>query len=112
MSGFFGGIVDDIKEFLGIHSPSRVFAGIGENMGLGVGVGFENAMSDVEKEMQDSIPTDFDLGLGGITNDISWESKTTIEHTGIIRVEGVNSDGDMSSVVDIIINQLRQEARI
>lgn len=112
VSGFFGGIVDDIKEFLGIHSPSRVFAGIGENMGLGVGVGFENAMSNVEKEMQDSIPTDFDLGLDGISNDISWESKTTIEHTGIIRVEGVNSDGDMSAVVDIIINQLRQEARI
>ena len=56
-----GGLVRGIKNLLGIHSPSKVFANIGENMGLGLGEGFVDAMSDVEKDMQDAIPTDFDL---------------------------------------------------
>ena len=110
--GFFGGIVDGAKDFLGIHSPSRVFAGIGENMGLGVGVGFEGAMAGVEKDMQDAFPTDFDVGLDGVAQDVSLEAKKTYEHTGTIRVEGVNNQGEITAVVDIIIDQLRQEARI
>lgn len=110
--GFFGGIVDGAKDFLGIHSPSRVFAGIGENMGLGVGVGFEDAMAGVEKDMQDAFPTDFDVGLDGIANDVNLEAKKTYEHKGTIRVEGVNNEGDLTAVIDIIIDQLRQEARI
>lgn len=61
ISGFFGGIVDGIKGFLGIHSPSKVFAGIGENMGEGVGVGFTDAMRGVEDDMQKAIPTEFDV---------------------------------------------------
>ena len=32
ISGFVGDIVGGIKSLLGIHSPSRVFAGIGDNM--------------------------------------------------------------------------------
>ena len=38
-----------------------MFAGIGENMGAGMGVGFLDAMKDVEKDMKDAIPTDFDI---------------------------------------------------
>ena len=34
------------------------------------------------------------------------------EDTGVIRVEGVGSDGEMISVVDIIIDRLRQEVRV
>ena len=56
-----GGLIDGIKNFFGIHSPSTVFAGIGENMGLGLGEGFVDAMDDVEKEMEKAIPTDFDM---------------------------------------------------
>ncbi|MEG1084613.1 MAG: phage tail protein, partial [Hydrogenoanaerobacterium sp.] len=61
VSSFFGSIVDGAKDLLGIHSPSTVFAGIGKNMGAGIGVGFEAAMSGVEKDMMNAIPTDFDL---------------------------------------------------
>ena len=57
---FAGGIVDGIKGFLGIHSPSTVFADIGENSGLGVGVGFTRIMKDVSKDMQEAIPTNLD----------------------------------------------------
>ena len=116
VGGFFSGIVDGAKNLLGIRSPSLVFAGIGENMGLGIGEGFTSAMKGVEKDITDSIPTDFDLDMNAnihrSMNDTAMNTKRLVEHTGIIRVEGINSSGEMSSVVDIIINQLRQEVRV
>lgn len=49
VSGFFGGIVDNVKGVLGIHSPSRVFAGIGENMALGLGDGWESEYGTIKR---------------------------------------------------------------
>lgn len=57
VSGFVGGLVDGVKGVLGIHSPSRVFAGIGQNMALGLGQGFERQMQSVTAGIQDAIPT-------------------------------------------------------
>ena len=57
VSSFVGGIVDGVKGVLGIHSPSRVFAGIGQNMALGLGQGFERQMQSVTAGIQDAIPT-------------------------------------------------------
>ena len=57
VSGFVGGLVDGVKGVLGIHSPSRVFAGIGQNMALGLNQGFERQMQRVSSGIQDAIPT-------------------------------------------------------
>lgn len=57
VSSFVGGIVDGVKGVLGIHSPSRVFAGIGQNMALGLGQGFEKQMQSVTAGIQAAIPT-------------------------------------------------------
>lgn len=57
VSGFVGGIVDGVKGMLGIHLPSRVFAGIGQNMALGLGQGFEKQMQSVTAGIQNAIPT-------------------------------------------------------
>ena len=57
VSGFVGGLVDGVKGVLGIHSPSKVFAGIGENMALGLGQGFSNTMRSVGAGIQSAIPT-------------------------------------------------------
>lgn len=54
-------MVGGIKSLLGIHSPSTVFAGIGENMGAGIGVGFVDAMKGMEQDMQKAIPTNFNI---------------------------------------------------
>lgn len=56
VKGFFSGIVNGVKNTLGIHSPSTVFAGIGENMGKGLGVGFEDSMEGVKRQMQAAMP--------------------------------------------------------
>lgn len=110
ISDFFGGIVDGVKGLLGIHSPSRVFADIGDNMAKGVGVGFTDEMSRVSKDIEQAIPTSFDSSANW--NLTGQGSKTQVEHVGSIRVEGINQAGDLSGVVDIIINQLRQEVRV
>lgn len=61
ISGFFGGVVGSIKSFFGIQSPSTLFRDdIGKNLALGLGVGFEDEMDDIAKEMQGAIPTSLD----------------------------------------------------
>lgn len=59
ISAFFSGIIDGVKNFLGIHSPSTVFAGIGENMAEGIGVGFDEAMKSVSKDINNSMNQPF-----------------------------------------------------
>jgi phage-related protein len=68
------GLTNRIKSFFGIHSPSTLFRDeIGENLALGLGEGFVDEMGSVTREMQDAIPTSFDVNssLTGIeaTND-------------------------------------------
>lgn len=65
ISGFFASVVDRIKDFFGIQSPSELFAGIGGNMAEGIGVGFEDTMAQVSRDMQNSIPTDFRMNYSG-----------------------------------------------
>ena len=55
IKGFFGGIVDGIKNFFGIHSPSKLFANLGGFMAEGLGEGFGDEMKDVSKEMQNAM---------------------------------------------------------
>lgn len=60
VTGFFSGIVNGVKDFLGIHSPSRVFAGIGENMAAGLGEGWDKEYKDVQKNILSGLS--FDAG--------------------------------------------------
>ena len=59
VKNFFGGIVDGVKNFLGIHSPSKVFEKtVGENIALGVIKGMNNKYKQVKmsaKEMANLI---------------------------------------------------------
>ena len=55
VAGFFGGIVDGVKGFLGIHSPSTVFADMGKNMALGLGEGWGNAFPGIQKSIKDGM---------------------------------------------------------
>jgi hypothetical protein len=72
------GIVRSMKGVLGIRSPSKVFAGIGENMGQGIGEGFSSAMKDVEKEMAGAIPTDFDLDMNSVVSGVETGSSGAV----------------------------------
>ena len=55
VSGFFTGLIDGVKSVLGIASPSKVFAAIGENMAAGIGVGFDREMDAVSKDINSTL---------------------------------------------------------
>ena len=58
--GFGSSILNGIKSFFGIASPSKLFEEqIGKNLALGLGEGFTDSMKSVSKQMQNSIPTEF-----------------------------------------------------
>ena len=55
---FGDGVLQGIKDFFGIASPSKVFESeVGKYMAQGVGVGFEDEMRRVSGQMQSAIPT-------------------------------------------------------
>ncbi|OPZ87773.1 MAG: hypothetical protein BWY74_03316 [Firmicutes bacterium ADurb.Bin419] len=95
-----------------------MFAGIGENMGKGIGVGFDQVMDAVTKDMQKSIPTDFDVASSLNLNQDGYGLQTApnansiVEHTGVIEVRGINNKDELTGVVEIIMDQFRREARI
>lgn len=51
----FTGLVDGVKSFLGIASPSKVFAGIGGYMAEGLGQGFDKEFSNVKRGIQSQL---------------------------------------------------------
>ena len=53
--GFVSGLIDGVKSVLGIASPSKVFAGIGENMAAGIGVGFDREMDAVARDINSQL---------------------------------------------------------
>ena len=70
ITGWFNGVVGSVKRFLGIASPSKLFADeIGENMGLGIGEGFENSMGTVQREIN--------RAMGGLLPDVSGNVSVT-----------------------------------
>ena len=51
VTGFFGGILDGVKDFFGIKSPSKVFAGVGNNLVTGLAKGITGNKKKVTKAM-------------------------------------------------------------
>ena len=76
VTGFFNGIVDGVKGILGIHSPSKVFAGIGENMALGLGEGWSGEVDAVKK----CVNGDMDF-VGSYTPSIATAKANTVSST-------------------------------
>lgn len=74
VSGFFNGVVDNVKSVLGIHSPSRVFAGIGENMALGLGKGWDSEYNDIKNGIES--------GLDFNTDSVNVASTTSAGNSG------------------------------
>lgn len=64
VTGFFNGVINDVKNFLGIHSPSRVFMDIGENIGLGLAEGIMSTAGIVQDAMDYITPSAGNVSLG------------------------------------------------
>lgn len=86
IKGFGQSILNGIKSFFGIHSPSTVFKDqIGTNLALGIGEGFTEEMNNVSDLMQNAIPTDFDTALNmNIMSDQSQSNKGAVGSSNMI----------------------------
>ena len=84
ISNMVNGLVSGVKNLLGIHSPSRVFAGIGENMALGLGEGFDDEFSSVRKRIESG------LDFSGRSPGISITAKAYQAGSGGAALRGVN----------------------
>ena len=117
ISSFVGDIVGGIKSLLGIHSPSRVFAGIGDNMAKGLGEGFTDEMDKVSKDINNAIPTDFDVDarVGANTQTSgSGSGGTVITYTGpLVSVAQmvVRSEDDIRKVSQGLYNLMQSGTR-
>ena len=63
MSNLFTGLVSWIKNLLGIHSPSRVFADIGQNMAAGIGDGWASTIGDINRQIGESLQPQYVVGV-------------------------------------------------
>ena len=67
IKGFGENVLGGIKDFFGIHSPSKVMADeVGKNLALGIGEGFEKNIAGVNKQITGAM--NFDGGVGVVGN--------------------------------------------
>ena len=101
VSGWASSLVDGIKNFFGIHSPSTVFAEIGTNMGEGVGVGFGESM--------DGVSADMTAAMGGAGQLTAAEAVRVVNDGIIANIEGLS--GAVNAIVERVISGLTAQAQ-
>ena len=115
IKGWVGNVFKFIKKLFGINSPSTLFRDeIGVNLAKGIGVGFSEEMDDVNKNIEDAIPTDYDVGVNTtLHNDITSSFNSSILSQGESIAEAVKEaltgmyvklDGD--KVGEIVVNKV------
>ena len=101
VSGWASSLVDGIKNFFGIHSPSTVFAEIGTNMGEGVGVGFGESMNGVSSDMT--------AAMGGAGQLTAAEAVRAVNDGIIANIEGLS--GAVNAIVERVISGLTAQVQ-
>ena len=99
-------VTGGIKRALKIESPSKVMEEMGEYTAEGFAVGIKGSLKEVERQTSAMarIPAEASAPTTAASNSV-------VTHTGVLRVEGVNNKGDLTAVVDIVMDQLRREVR-
>lgn len=92
VKSFASGILDGMKDALGIHSPSRLFRDqVGKYIAQGIGEGFTDEMGSVVGQMQDAMP-----------DPSAFVSDQQVDYSGYSAAGTVAN----SSVVDAVIEAL------
>lgn len=106
ISGWVGSVTKFIKKLFGINSPSKLMKDeVGTFLAQGIGVGFEEEMADVSKDMADAIPTEFDtntiLNVGSNANSSvsSYDNMVNAFETALRNVKVVMNDREMGTFV-------------
>ena len=111
IKGFGQSVMDGIKNIFGIKSPSRLMRDqVGKNLALGIGVGFEDEMKNVTKQMQDSLPTSFETtvstGTMAQANSTRFEDMVSAFKEALSQVKIEMDDEEMGKFVDKTVTNL------
>ena len=125
IKGFGESILDVIKSFFGINSPSKLMRDqVGIFLAEGIGVGFAKGMNSVSREMEKSIPQSFNvistiehnhktIGLGRGKRMISNEKNDIAENIIVNVYSQTNVDGTplMEKSADYTIKKITKEQK-
>ena len=106
IQGWVGDVLSFIKRLFKIGSPSKVMADeVGVYLAEGIGVGFEDGMTDVEKAMQNSMP-DLQSMVSPVDIPVDFTaSNSTLRGIGAVQAEPKEPDKRVSiGKIDIIVN--------
>lgn len=73
VASLMSSIANAAKAALGIHSPSRVFAGIGENMALGLAAGWDDEYNGIKRKIENGLS--FGTASVGVNANYSGSSR-------------------------------------
>ena len=102
-----------IKDFFGIASPSKLMTEYGGFISEGLAKGIDAKSGLAQDAIVGLLPPTLDAKVSAemlSSSELGGTVRKTVEHTGVIRVEGVNSEGQFVAAVDMIVNQLRRDA--
>ncbi len=95
IKGFGEDILNGIKSFFGIHSPSRKFAEVGKYLALGLGVGWEDNIDGVTDDIMDSLNMDL--------NNATVDGIPTVDATTGVQLAGVGGVGGGDIIIPVYI---------
>lgn len=108
IGGFTDDVVNSFKDFFGIQSPSKVMEkSVGKFLAQGVGVGFEDEMDKVAKNMQAAVPIDFNIQTSSVQ--VPKAAAKTINLSVNIEKFINNNDDDINHLASKLSSMLRNE---
>lgn len=103
-------IISAIKGVFGIASPSKVFAGIGEYLAEGLGVGFDDGMSDVRNDIvgsMDNLTGNMTATVSAYGNAAQTLGSTTNYNGGAITINVYGAEGqNVNELAEKVANKL------
>ena len=113
LAGWASGIIDGIMGFFGVHSPSRVFAGIGEMLSAGLGEGIDDgahfaidAVNDMSNSIMDEIAkTELNIPdpsvVGAVSAGVTGLNTSAYNRPSYAETAG-DIDGKISRLISIL----------
>lgn len=112
VSGFVSRMTDQVKSVLGIHSPSRVFADIGANIGAGLAIGIEGSADVVNRALADVAGASMSVTMSSVGSQADRTSTRDGGNAGPVTIP-ISLDGTLIAeyVVDLATGQVKQVTR-
>lgn len=115
IKGWVGNVTKFIKKLFGINSPSKLMQDeVGVYLAEGIGVGFEDGMKDVNESIQNSIPTEFDVGvktsLSAISSNKNNISLQSVSFANAVKnaLTGMHVVLDGDKIGEIVVNSVEE----